>query len=753
VLAILGAAALVPRPAQAQEQAAVVPKKVLTLEAVFGAGGLLSGGSEPATWSPDGTRLSYIHQKKDGSSELTAIEPASGQRTVLVNADRLSAITSSPSQIEDAVERERRTRYGVTAYHWSPDSRHVLFDANGTLHYYDLATGQSKKFQTSEPAIDPKFSPDGQAVSYVVNHGLFVRFLGDSADHALAQNNDPDNPSQANSVLNGEVDWLYEEELGVRSNYFWSPDSTQLTFLQTDLRKVPTHPVTDYIPMHPTTMMEKYPLVGDPLPVVRMGIVARTGGKVRWIDLHTTDAYVPRFGWVDSRTLFATVLDRKQERVDLYFIDEKSGRAKCVLSEASDAYIDVEKHLVFRPLRSGNRFLWLSWRDGFTHIYLYSFDREHPLAATAKLERQLTHGNFEVGAISGVNEETGSVFYLANQENDRQQDLYSAALDGSSVRRLTSEAGHSATIFNEQGTAYVKTYSRLNRLPETSVCPVNSDCTVTDPASTAPDSYHLAPPEWLDFTADDGTVLHGMLFLPTQRKGKVPVILAPYGGPGGQMVQDQWQALNLFDMVLANNGIAVLVVDNRGSANRGKKFASALRFRMGEIELQDQLAALDQALARFPQLDSSRVGFWGWSYGGFMTLYAMTHSGRFIAGCAGSPVSDWRLYDATYVERYMGLLPEHKNNYEKYSVLRRARDLKGRLLITHGLSDVNVHPQNTIKMADELIRAGISFEMMTYPRQTHHFTDEALIHVFRKFLEHYVTYLRPSIEPAEGSRE
>ncbi len=750
LLAILCFAVLAPRSAQSQDRVAAVQKQVLTLEAVFGAGGLQSVGSEAAIWSPGGTQLSYIHRKADGSSELSTINLATGQRRVLVDADKLSEITSTNSQIDDAVERERRTRYGVTAYHWSPDSRHILFDSNGALHYFDLDTRKSRKLLTSQPAIDPKFSPDGQSVSYVVNHNLLVRALRDQADHSLAVN-PADDHGGSNAILNGEVDWLYEEELGVRSNYFWSPDSKQLAFLQTDLRKVPTHPVTDFIPMHPKTMMEKYPLVGDPLPVVRLGLVAQSGGKVRWLDLDTTDAYVPRFGWVDSRTLFAIVLDRKQEKVDLYFVDVKSGRARCVLSETSDAYIDVQKHLVFRPLRSGNRFLWMSWRDGFTHIYLYSFDREHPLAAAAKLERQLTHGNFEVVAITGVNEDTGTVFYAANQEDDRQQDVYAAALDGYSVRRLTSDTGHSTAIFNEQGTAYIKTYSSIDRPPQTSICQVSSDCTVTDPGSTAPDSYYLHPPEWLDFTTEDGTVLHGMLFLPSHGPGKIPIVLAPYGGPGGQMVQNVWQNLNLFDMVLANNGIAVLVVDNRGSANRGKKFASVTRFRLGEIELQDQLAALDQALARFPQLDSARVGFWGWSYGGFMTLYAMTHSGRFIAGCAGSPVSDWRLYDATYVERYMGLLPEQKDGYEKYSVLRHAGELKGRLLMTHGLSDVNVHPQNTIKMADELVRAGISFEMMTYPRQTHHFTDEALIHVFRKFLEHFVTYLRPSVDLNEVS--
>ena len=741
-LLVCGAAVLSPLAARAQATSAAPTnstKRAVTLESVFGAGGILGEEPDAVTWLPDGKRLSYIHTRADGKPELWTIDAATGERSILVGSEKLLAMTAPVSNIEDAVERERRTRYGVTGYHWSPDAQHILFDANGSLHYFDLAAGQPKKLETPHPAIDPKFSPDGHLVSYVLDHNLQVRALRDNVEHVVAQDGTAGNA--AGDILNGEVDWLYEEELGVRSNYFWSPDSKRLAFLQTDLRRVPTHPVTDYIPTHATAIMEKYPLVGDPLPSVRLGIAGATGGKVHWIDLNTNDAYVPRFGWINSETLYALVLNRQQQKVDLYFIDQKSGKSKCVLSESSDAYIDVETHLQFYALRPGNRFLWLSWRGGFTHIYLYSFDSAHPLDREARLERQLTEGNFEVAGIVGVNEDAGSVFYLANKEDDREQDLYRVALDGSGSRRLTTDAGYSTAAFNYQGAAYVKTYSRADRPTERSLCQVGSECRVVDAPSTATDSYDVRPPEFVDFAAEDGTVLHGMLFLPPHENGKVPLVLAPYGGPGGQMVQNRWLALDLFDLVLANHGIAVLVVDNRGSANRGQKFTGAIRLRMGEVELKDQMAALDQALARYPQLDSSRLGFWGWSYGGFMTLYAMTHSDRFVAGAAGSPVSDWRLYDATYSERFMGLLPEHLQGYEEYSVLRHAKDLKGHLLMTHGLSDVNVHPQNTVKMADELIRADIPFDMMMYPRQTHHFTDAAELHVFQKFVEHLEKYL------------
>ena len=752
LLLCFGAAAVAgPEAAGAQDvRGSTSKKREVTLQSVFGVGELLSGEPSPVTWSPDGAQLIYI-QQGDNGSELWTIDVSTGSRKLLVDSKNLSEITAPISHIDDAVERERRTRYGVTSYHWAPDAKHIQFDANGALHYYNLGTGQSKKVVTAGPAIDPKFSPDGQRVSYVVHHNLFVHSLADGREHPITLSTGPESADGNGDVLNGEVDWLYEEELGVRSNYFWSPDSKQVAFLQSDLRRVPSHPITDYIPTHATMNLERYPLVGDPLPVVRLGVVSRKGGKIHWINLDAADSYLPRFGWVNSRTLFAIVLDRKQKTAKLLFIDERSGKSRCVLSETSDAFIDVESHLQFRSLQSGNQFLWMSWRDGFTHVYLYSFDPAHPLASEAKLERQLTRGNFEVAAISGISEKTGTLFYVANKEDDRQQDLYAVGFDGSNTRRLTTDEGYNSISFNPQETAYVKVHSRADRASERSICTVDGECRVVDAPSTIADFYDIRPPQFIDFTADDGTVLHGMLFLPPHVSGKVPLILAPYGGPSGQMVRNRWSPSILFDLVLANHGMAVLVVDNRGSGNRGKEFSSAILLHMGEVELKDQLTALDQVLARYPQLDLSRVGFWGWSYGGFMTLYALTHSDRFIAGAAGSPVSDWRLYDAAYTERYMGLLPDNRDGYDRYSPLLHAKDLKGHLLMTHGLSDVNVHPQNTIKMADALVRAGLSFDMMTYPRQTHHFADEALIHVFQKFVDHFVTYLRPMSDGAQSS--
>jgi dipeptidyl-peptidase-4 len=432
---------------------------------------------------------------------------------------------------------------------------------------------------------------------------------------------------------------------------------------------------------------------------------------------------VPRFGWISEGWAWAEVLNRKQDVMDLYFIDAKSGKARKVLTEsAPDAWINVNDDFRILKSPSDGRFLWTSWRDGHTHIYLYSFNAHDPLSADAKLERQLESGDYEVVGINAVDETASTVFFTANKDDPRQEKLFSVKLDGSGMQTVSAGSGNYTAAFSDDGKHFVETHSATLKPPRISMCASAGTCQKIWAGRSIAD-YDLIAPKPLEFKAGDGTVLYGYLILPrgtdVNRKDSIPLIVHIYGGPAGQTVQDAWSGTNaLFHQILAREGFAIFSVDNRGTPNRGKKFSAAIRGQSGAVELKDQLTALDQLYAQFPQLDRTRTAMWGWSNGGSMTLYALTHSDRFKAGISVAPVTNWRDYDSTYTERYLGLLKDNPTAYDD-SIVSAANNLHGSLLLVHGTSDDNVHFQNTIQMTDSLIKAGKQFRLMIYPDKTH----------------------------------
>jgi dipeptidyl-peptidase-4 len=716
----------------AQTVAPAAAPKRLTIEQIFAEGGITGRGPETIQWSPDGTKVSFVQRDDSGEhGELWYVDAVTGEKKVLASESKLAQLAPPVGKIKDEREKERVARYHVAAYLWSPDSKHLLFDAQGQLWYYSLDTGTAVQLTSSpDPSEDPKFSPDGKRLAYVRKHNLYVHPVsGEEGEHPLTREEKEKDKDREDNILNGEVDWVYGEELDVRSNYFWSPEGHEIIFLQMDETRVPSYPITDWMPTHPRVEQEKYPKVGDPNPTVRVGVVGGNGGKVRWIKLtDDDDTYVPRFGWIREGWVWAEVLNRKQDTLDLYFINAKSGQSRKVLTEsAPDAWVNVNDD--FRVLKSDGksdaRFLWSSWRDGHTHIYLYSFNAADPLASDAKLERQLESGDYEVLAIDGVDEASRTVFFTANQGDPRQEKLFSVKLDGSAMQGLSAEDGSSYVHFAEDGKHFVEMHSATMTPPRISVCAPGGACQKIWEGRSVAD-YGLIAPQPVELKAEDGTVLYGELLLPrhsgaeqTDAGQKIPLIVHIYGEPGAQTVQDAWGGgTALFHQMLANDGFAIFSVDNRGTPNRGKKFAATIRMQQGGVELKDQLTALDQLYARFPQLDRVRTGIWGWSGGGSMTLYALTHSDRFKAGIAVAPVTNWRDYDSIYTERYMGLLKDNTSGYDD-SIVSAAGNLHGSLLLVHGTSDDNVHFQNTIQMTDALIKAGKQFRLMVYPNKTH----------------------------------
>ncbi len=709
------------------------PPRPLTVEAIFAHGSLAGHPPAGLSWSPDGKHLTYL----DGG-ELVDLDPVTARSHVLVSRAKLAALSGAAGSETDS---DHRDRYQMASYLWAPDSAHMLFDANGRLWLYDLhnGTGVQVGFTGIASGDDPKFSPNGELLSFVRDHGLAVLRLKDPQIPA-----NPVAPAPNQTVLNGEVDWVYEEELDTHSNYFWSPDSKNLAFLQTSESSVPAYPITDWIPTHAQVNLQRYPQPGDPNPDVRVGVVAAFGGKTVWVKLPMQPGqdYIPRFGWVDRKTLWIETLSRDHKHRDLYFADAISGLAHSVLELSDDKFVDDNY-----DVSAGYGSIVLSnWTSGHNHLYLYSYDQVDPVAGTAKLERQLTQGDFEVSDILGVDHEAKLIRFASNEGDPQQQQLWEVSFAGER-KPLTTAPGFHEGNFAPSG-AFVDKHSTRLSPPRLSLCQAADKC--SDFWSTqAIESYHLAAPRQLEVKAHDGVTLYATLLLPegALNTSSIPLIVNPYGGPAAQSVVNRWGDGLLFDELLAQHGFAVLHADNRGMAGRGRDFAQAAYHSFGPIQLEDQLTVVDAALAQFPQLDPKRLGWWGWSWGGTFTLYALTHSDRFRAGVAVAPVTDWRNYDSIYTERYMSQPAEFPDGYREFSAVNSAAKLKGRLLLVHGTGDDNVHIENSVQFIQKLIEAELPYDLQIYPRKTHSIAGaDVRTHLYNRILAHFEQYLKPAVE-------
>ena len=734
----VAALALAAAPIAAQVPAAQSPAKPLTVEAIFAHGPLIGTPPDELTWSPDGKHLTYL----DGG-ELIDLDPGLNSEQfkphVLVSRAKLASLAGAS---DSETDRDHRDRYKMASYLWAPDSAHLLFDSNGRLWFYDLrnGTGVEVGFTGAASGDDPKFSPNGESISFIRDHGLFVVRLRDPGSPAAAVAPAP-NPT----TLNGEVDWVYEEELDTRSNYFWSPDSKRLAYLQMNEADVPRYPIEDWIPTHAKVDLQNFPQPGDPNPEVRVGVAGAGGGKTVWVKLPVVAGqdYIPRFGWVDSKTLWIETVTRDHKHRDLYFADAASGQAHPVLQLADDKFVD-ENYDVW--VGSGTIVL-TNWTDGHNHLYLYGYDRANTTAAAAKLERQLTRGDFEVGDVLRVDNKESLIYYESNEGNPLEQQLWQVSFAGER-KQLSAGAGRHEGTFAPTGGAFSdKQSTRLNS-PTLRLCQAAGKCNVFW-QTRALEPYRLRAPEQLEIKAHDGSTLYATLLLPegAATPDSVPLIVNPYGGPGQQMVANRWSNDLLFDELLAEHGFAVLHADNRGMDKRGRDFAQAAYHNFGPVQFEDQLTVLDAVLARYPQLDKKRLGWWGWSWGGTFTLYALSHSDRFRAGVAVAPVTDWRNYDSIYTERYMSQPAEFASGYRDFSAVNSAANLKGRLLLAQGTGDDNVHMENVVQYVQKLIDAQIPYDLQIYPRKTHSITGpDVRTHLFNRILAHFEEYLKPPVQ-------
>ncbi|MDR3754962.1 MAG: DPP IV N-terminal domain-containing protein, partial [Terracidiphilus sp.] len=518
--------------------AAQAQQKQLTVEDLFAHGPLVPRAPETLAWSPDGKHLTYL----DGG-ELMDVDPDTGKVHVMVSAAKMASLDGKDGSEQD---RDHRNRYKMAGYFWAPDSAHLLFDADGRLWLYDLrnGTGVQIGFTGAASGDDPKFSPDGSCVSFIRDHSLSVVNLRYPGTPAVAVAPAPSSSAgKGQSILNGEVDWVYEEELDTRSNYFWSPDSKNLAYLEMNETAVSQYPITDWIPTHAQVDMQRYPQPGDANPEVRVGVVSAKGGKTTWmnIPIHPGD-YIPRFGWVNRKTLWVETVSRDHKHRTLYFVGAALGNARKMLEIGDEKFLDEDYEVAV----GDGAVVLSSWSDGHTHLYLYSYNSASPLASDAKLEKQLTKGDFEVGDVYSVDPAHKVVTYASNEGNPLEQQIWQVNFNGER-RQLSAGAGFHAAAFAPGGKSFSEKYSTRATTPVLRVCKAEGfDETGTALAAPASahncrvfwethtlDSYQLRLPQQLEVKAHDGTTLYATLLMPSgsSNPATVPLIVNPYGGP------------------------------------------------------------------------------------------------------------------------------------------------------------------------------------------------------------------------------
>ncbi len=704
----------------ARAQSAVAGK-TLTVERIYSQPSLSGRLTRGLAWTPDGKQLSYFETRgsgKDAKTELWAMDAATGQRRLLVAADKLESIL--PGETSRPTQATGLGRRAPSQYQWAPDGKGILFQGPTALVWLDVKSQMARTLVSGRASIaDPKISPDGRFVSFVRDHNLCLVSVTDGKQRAITQGG-------TEEIRKGELDWVYPEELEIKTAYWWAPDSSAIAYLEMDERKVTQYPLVDFSSPSGEAEMERYPVAGDANPIVRVLVASLSGGKPRAMDTGAeTDIYIPRVNWLnDSKRLGIQRLNRTQTTLDLLIADATTGKARAALSENDANWINLSDDLYF--LKDGKRFLWSSERSGYRHLYLYDLE--------GKQLAQLTRGEWEVSAVEAIDEAKGLVYFTATEKSPLERQLYRVALDGTGFTRLTKDAGTHAAVFAPHAAAFYDTSSNAEAPPRQDLYRADGShiATINENKIEELADYRLSPTEFVTVKSHDGVQLNASIIKPPDfdPQKKYPVLVYTYGGPHSQVVRNVWGGANfLWNELMAQKGYIIFSLDNRGSAGRGHAFETPLHFRLGSQELSDQRDGV-QYLKSLPYVDSNRIGIWGWSYGGHMTLHAMFEAGDdFKVGFAGGPVTDWRYYDSIYTERYLGLPQKNEKGYQDSSPVKYAAQFKGKLLIAHGTADDNVHFANTLSVINDLIEAGKYVEVLAFPGRGHGVSDPPALRV------------------------
>ena len=578
--------------------------------------------------------------------------------------------------------------------------------------YYRLGDKQAiRLLQTPEFETDFKLSPKGNFVSYIRDQNLYVMKISSRIETAITRQG-------GGAIKFGMAEFVAQEEMSRMTGYWWAPDESKIAFTKVDESPVVEVTRSEIYADSIKMVTQRYPLAGTPNVEIGLAIHDFGSEKKQWIDLgENKDIYIARGNWMNDSTFTYQWQSRNQQFLELRAFNTTSGKQDVLLTEQSDTWLNLHDDLRF--LKDKKHFVWASERDGFKHLYLFKNNGD--------MVRQLTKGEWVVDHLNAVDEKNGVVYFSGRKDTPIERHLYKVSLAGGDIAKVSQRSGFHSITFSKDASVYVDRYSNANAPPQVSLHDNNgkqltwlSENAVKGDHPLAPYKESWVEPEFGTLQTADNTTLHYRLYKPTKIEGKHPVIVYLYGGPIAQMVTNRWGGQRgLLMQHWVSKGYVVFTVDNRGSNYRGKAFEDPIFKKMGSIEVDDQVEGV-KFLRTLPYVDPDRIGVYGHSYGGYMALMTMFKAGDYFkAGVSGAPVTDWLLYDTHYTERYMGNPKEVPQAYENSSVFPYAKDLKGPLLIYHGMADDNVLYKHSTKLYKHLQDNAQTFEVMDYPGKKH----------------------------------
>ena len=702
-------AALAAAPASAER---------LTLDRIHGEPSLAGPGVKTLKVSPDGERVTFLRGRDDNQFQQDLWEYNMKDKTTRRLVDSKKLVPNEELSLEEKARRERaRTASlsGIITYSWSPDGKQLLVPIAGDLYLVDVAKPDAARKVASGNVLDPKISPKGRYVSFVRNQNLVVIDLKTGAERQLTQDG-------KGTVHNGEAEFIAQEEMDQTTGYYWAPDDSAIAYKRYDEAPVPVARRFEIFADRTEVIDQHYPAAGDPNVLVDLFIVSPETGVSRKIDLGADkDIYLVRADWsADGKTLAYQRQTRDQKRLDLVAVDAASLAQRTLLTETSPTWVSIHNDLRF--LKDRPAFIWASERSGRNHLYLYDLN--------GKLLNPISRGEWGVDNVLAVDEKAGKVYVSSNRDAVIDKQTYALALNGSTAdkpARISKGDGWHEAAFAGNGKIFVDTYSSPTTPPQVSIRRADgamvewlqhNELNANHPfAKYLPD---LLPTEFGTIKAHDGQTLHYSMIKPANFDAtkKYPVFLFTYGGPHSQRVTRTWG--NYFDQYMAQQGFVVFRLDNRGSSRRERQFTDVIYNNLGKNEVEDQVTGIDW-LAQQSFVDPKRVGVFGWSYGGFMTLRLLAAASDKIAmGVSVAPVTDWSLYDTHYTEQFVGATPKSDPDaYARSGVFAHLDGLKSPLLLIHGMADDNVLFTNSTRLIDELVKRNVQFDLMTYPGAKH----------------------------------